>query len=130
MLDQRKPYILTTKGNGDGKWFGDGDDLPMVAIKCRIDYDDDGEPGLHLFYYDIGCERGHILPGKVIKEMKNGVVFRWEPDKGEPELFKLTEMTYDDFNRRIRPSLSEYVSRHIHDLDDVQVFYRRMVHMV
>ena len=124
MLDPRKPYILTIKDDR-GITTGDGDHLPIVAIKCKVDTWD-GRPGPHLYYYDIGCERGHILPGKVIKEAKKGVVFHCTSLNW---VFTLTEMTYDDFNQRVRPDMSEYISRHIHDLDDVQVFYRMMVHM-
>lgn len=130
MLDFRKPYVLMTKRVNAKSWFGDDDDLPMIAIKCicehgRKDYGEDVRK-MYLQYYDIGCERGHRLEGKLIKELPNGIVFRWDNRDGMFDTFKLTELTMEEFERRVRPTLDEYQNRCLIDLDDVYVWYRRM----
>ena len=128
MLDFRKPYVLMTKSSEDKSWFGDDDNLPMIAIKCLCEH---GREEYHenprrtyLQYWDIGCERGHRLEGRIKKRLPNGIIFEWS---GHHKSFKLTELTMEEFERRVRPSLDEYESNCIHDLDDVHVFYRRMV---
>ncbi len=131
MLDFRKPYVLMTKEPKEKSWFGDDDNLPMIAIKCicergRKEYSEHTRK-MYLQYYDIGCERGHRLEGKVAKELPNGIIFKWA---GHDQLFKLTEMTMDEFERRVRPTLDEYQSRYINDLDDVYVWYRKQAGIV
>lgn len=131
MLDFRKPYVLMTKKSRERVWRGDDENLPAIAIKCVCEHGrkEDGENPrkTYLQYYDLGCERGHRLEGRVIKDLPNGIVFEWENHNGMFDTFKLTELTMDEFERRVRPTLDEYESDCIHDLDDVYVFYRRMV---
>lgn len=121
MLDMRKPYILNINDRKKEINFHNGDGLPSIAIKAKVGNWDD-EKGLHLFYYDIGCERGHVLPGKVVKDLPNGIVFDAKNPKWR---FTLTELTYDEFNKRIRPTLDEHLSQYLNDLDDVYVWYRK-----
>ena len=138
MLDYRKPYILVTKGMSGQitpydleAWEGKGRGLPSIAIGVSCGKVDDkyhDKRKTYLIYYDIGSERGHDLPGRIIKELPNGVIFEWDDGtKGavKPQ-FKLTELTMEEFELRVRPTLDEYVSNCIHDLDDAYVFYRRM----
>lgn len=125
MLDMRKPYILTLHDRDNKLKFNNEFGIPTIAIKVRVGSCDD-DKRIHLFYYDIGSERGHLLPGNIVKELENGIVF----DADEPKWrFTLTELTYDDFNRRIRPTLDERLSAMLNDLDDVYVWYRKFVHM-
>ena len=89
MLDMRKPYILSIKDSTHLLNFNeDPRNLPSIAIKAHIGNWDE-EKALHLFYYDIGCERGHVLPGKVVRDMKNGIVFDAKNPKWR---FTLTEL--------------------------------------
>jgi len=131
VLDFRKPYVLLTKKSKEKSWFGDDDNLPAIAIKCicekgRKEYGENPRK-MYLQYYDIGCERGHRLEGKVVKDLPNGIVFEWANRSGMFDTFKLTELTMEEFERRVRPTLDEYQSKCINDLDDAYVFYRRMV---
>jgi hypothetical protein len=124
-LDSRKPYVLLIKEKGAKEPFGGNPNtLPMIAIKAKLDTVD-GEKCL--FYYDIGCQRGHLLPGKVKKHLPNGIVFRmnnspyWE--------FTMKELSMEEFEQRVRPTLNPITSEMLHDLDDVYTWYRQMVEM-
>lgn len=123
-LDRRKPYVMLIKEQGVKQPFGgDPRTLPMIAIDAKLDTVD-GEKCL--FYYDIGCERGHLLPGKVKKKLKNGIIFHAKDLKWD---ITLTELTMEEFNQRVRPHLQPEDSKMLNDLDDVYVWYRQQVGM-
>ena len=127
MLDRRKPYVIDIEDRTKALNMRDnGVDVPAIAIKCSVEIWDngDGKEKLSLFYYDIGCERGHILQGKVLKDLKNGIVFH---AKELNWVFTLTELTMEQFEARIRPTLPQEVSEMLNDLDDVYVWYRQQV---
>jgi hypothetical protein len=125
MLDMRKPYVINIKDREKKLNFDNGEGLPSIAIKARVGRWEE-EKGLHLFFYDIGCERGHVIQGKIAKDMKNGIVFDAKNPKWR---FTLTELTYDEFNERIRPTLDEHLAQYLNDLDDVYVWYRKLANM-
>ena len=127
MLDRRKPYVIDIEDRTKALNMRDNPrDVPSIAIKSSVGMwdDGDGKEKLSLFYYDIGAERGHVLPGKVVKDLPNGIVFyvphlKWQ--------FTLTELTMEQFETRIRPTLPEVISAMLNDLDDVYVWYRQKV---
>lgn len=123
MLDRRKTYVIDIEDR-DRKGLNlrdNGEDVPALAIKAFID-ESDGGPSL--FYWDIGAERGHLLPGKVKKNLPDGIVFRAKELNWD---IKLTELTMEQFESRIRPSLMPEVSAMLNDLDDVYTWYRQRV---
>lgn len=127
MLDRRKPYVIDITDRSKALKMNDtGEGLPAIAIKCEVIEAIDGEKGVALAYYDIGCERGHILNGRIVKDLRNGVVFRAKRQNMD---IKLTELTMEQFNARIRPSLQPEISEMLNDLDDVYVWYRQLVGM-
>lgn len=127
MLDRRKPYIIDITDRSKALNMRDsGEGLPAIAIRCEIVDAIDGEKGVALSYCDIGCERGHIMNGKIVKDLRNGIVFRAKQQNMD---IKLTELTMEQFNARVRPSLQPEVSEMLNDLDDVYVWYRQMVGM-
>lgn len=127
MLDKRKPYVIDIEDRSRKlDMRDDGESVPSIAIRSSIEMwnDGHGEEKPSLFYYSIGEERGHKLQGKVVKDLPNGIVFyvphlKWQ--------FTLTELTMEQFEKRIRPHLDEYVSAMLNDLDDVYTWYRQMV---
>ena len=127
MLDYRKPYVIDIEDRRKELNMRDDErNVPSIAIGSSIEkWDDgDGKEKPSLFYYDIGCERGHKLQGKIMKDLPNGIVFyvprlKWQ--------FTLTELTMEQFEKRIRPLLDENVSAMLNDLDDVYTWYRQMV---
>lgn len=73
MLDMRKPYLLSIKDRThELNFFEDPRSLPSIAIKAKVDTWG-VEKGLNLFCYDVGCERGHVLPGN--RELEK--IWRW-----------------------------------------------------
>ena len=127
MLDRRKPYVIDIEDRKKELNLRDNPrNAPAIAIESRIGMwdDGDGEEKLSLFYYDIGAERGHVLPGKVIKNLKDGIVFRAKELNWD---ITLRELTMEQFDTRIRPRLRPEVSEMLNDLDDVYVWYRQMV---
>ena len=124
-LDRRKPYVLVIKAPEDKKPFGnDPELLPMIGIDAHI-LKEGRETSL--FYFDIGCSRGHLLPGKIKKHLPNGIVFQMrEHPKWQ---FTMTELTMEEFEQRVRPHLEPVDSEMLHDLDDVSTWYRQMVEM-
>lgn len=127
MLDERKPYVIDiTDKSGKLNLRDRGRGTPAIAIKCKTDKQErsDGKKHLCLFYYDIGCERGHILPGKVVKDLRNGIIFHARELNWD---IKLTELTIEQFDERVRPRLQPEVSEMLNDLDDVYIWYRQMV---
>ena len=126
MLDRRKPYVLRIRFDKQYRELEKvrEQDPPVLAINAGIVREG---RGWALEYLDLGSERGHIIKGKITKDMKNGVVFE------SPECdatFSFTELTYEEFDRRIRPHLSEWESHLLNDLDDVQVYYRKIAGMI
>ena len=127
MLDRRKPYVIDIDNKaGELNMRDDGESLPCIAILCSIEMYDDGggKEKPSLFYYSVGDERGHKLQGKTVKDLPNGIVFyvprlKWQ--------FTLTELTMEQFEKRIRPHLDENVSAMLNDLDDVYTWYRQIV---
>lgn len=126
MLDRRKPYVVDIKDRtGELNMRDSGRGIPVIAIKSVItmwDYGD-GKEKPSLAYYDLGAERGHVLQGRTIKDLPNGIVFyakdlNWD--------FTLTELTMEQFEARVRPSLPHEVSEMLNDLDDVYVWYRQL----
>ena len=66
----------------------------------------------------------------LVEELSNGIIFEWVPEDRYPPVFKyfkLTEMTMVDFNRRVRPSLDDYLSSKLQTINDVYMWYRKMV---
>ena len=113
MLDRRKTYKVTIHDNNRRGLS----DLTEYAIKAEI-VNDEGHP--QLSYWNF--ERGHLIDGKVKKDMRNGVVFRatelnW--------MLTLTELTMEEFEAEIRPRLQPEVSEMLNDLDDVYVWCRQ-----
>ena len=98
-----------------------GIDLPAIAIKSMID-EVDGKTCLT--YWDIGAERGHLLPGKVKKNLPDGIIFHAKELNWD---ITLKELTMEQFETRIRSNLQPEVSNMLNDLDDVYVWYRQMV---
>jgi len=120
MLDRRKPYVVDIEDRTRKLNLRDNEEtVPTIAIKAFID-NDDGE--ISLFYFDLGAERGHLLPGKVKKNLADGIVFRAKELNWD---ITLTELTMEQFEARIRPSLRTEVSEMLNDLDDVYVWYRQ-----
>ena len=113
MLDRRKTYKVTIHDNRR-KGLSD---LTEYAIKAEIVAD---EGRLQLGYWNF--ERGHLLDGKVKRNLKNGIVFQ------ATELnwtLTLTELTMEEFETEIRPRLRPEVSEMLNDLDDVYVWCRQ-----
>ena len=110
MLDPRTPYICRIVDD-----YGEGIDS---AINAQIN-----EDGL-LCYQNL--IRGHMLNGKVKKELPNGIVFETE----NLGTFTLTPITMEQFDRYERPSLDDYESGKLQTLDDVYFWYRRQVGIV
>lgn len=78
-----------------------------------------------LCYYDY--ERGHMLHGKVEKNLKSGIVFKTNAfDKA----LVFEPLTLEIFNRELRPTLPEEVSERLNTLDDVCIWYRKQADMV
>lgn len=129
MLDERIPYVIDIEDCSGGlNMRDDGESVPSVAIMSKVDMWED-EPGvkkLSLFYYDIGCERGHILPGVVLEDLPNGIVFHAEELDWN---ITLTALTYDVFNKRVRADLHDEDRKAINSQEDVNLFYRRMAGM-
>lgn len=125
MLDYRTPYILDIRYPGvtfnayKQQLRDEANDLPVIAIKCEVARR--GKAGV-LKYWDIGAEHGHMVYGSIAKDSKTGLVFQGE---SYDATFTFTQLTYEEFERRIRPHLDDYVSSLIHDLDDVYIFYRK-----
>lgn len=106
MLDPRTPYIMRHKGE---------DQIMSVAIgMCFKDR--------CLCYNDF--DRGHMLKGRIVKHLKNGIVF-----KHHIGTLVFTPMTLEEFDLEFRPYLPEEVSQSLQDLDDVYVWYRKQVNM-
>jgi hypothetical protein len=123
-LDRRKPYVVTmTIYPGKTVLGNDAARLPMVGIDAHI-LKEGRETSL--FYFDIGCSRGHLLSGKIKKELKNGITFY---AKNASRDITLTELTMEEFEQRVRPHLEPVDSEMLHDLDDVYTWYRQMVEM-
>lgn len=124
-LDMRKPYVMVIKVPNNNELFGDDPGLlPIIGIKSQI-LKEGRETSL--CYFDIGCDRGHILPGKIKKHLPNGIVFQMrEHPKWQ---FTMTELTMEEFEQRVRPTLNPITSEMLHDLDDVYTWYRQMVEM-
>lgn len=113
MLDRRKTYKVVIHDNRrKGRR-----DTTEYAIKAEI-VNDEGHP--QLGYWNF--ERGHLIDGKVTKDLRNGIVFK------ATELnwtFTLTELTMEEFEAEIRPRLQPEVSEMLNDLDDVYVWCRQ-----
>lgn len=123
-LDRRKPYVVTmTIYPGKTVFGNDSTRPPMVGIDAHI-LKEGRETSL--FYFDIGCSRGHLLSGKIKKELKNGITFY---AKNASRDITLTELTMEEFEQRVRPHLEPVDSEMLHDLDDVYTWYRQMVEM-
>lgn len=130
MLDRRKPYVLRIRDAelSDKEYKKAAElweqDPPVLAINVSLAR---AGRGYALKYLELGSGRGHVFYGRVVKEMKNGIMFEGAEYKAT---FALTELTYEEFERRIRPRLSEWERRLLNDLDDVQTYYRRIAGMV
>ena len=78
-----------------------------------------------LCYYDY--ERGHMLRGKIEKNLKSGIVFKTNAfDKA----LVFEPLTLETFDRELRHTLPEEVSELLHSIDDVCVWYRKQAGMV
>ena len=78
-----------------------------------------------LCYDDL--ERGHMLDGKIIKHLKDGVVFYSEYFRAE---LVFEPLTFDEFNEHFRQYWPKEVSDLLHTLDDVYVWYRKQARLV
>lgn len=129
MLDERIPYVIDIEDCTGGLNMRDrGVGVPAVAIMSKVDMWEErrGEEKLSLFYYDIGCERGHVLPGEILEDLPNGIVFHAEALNWN---ITLTTLTYDVFNKRVRAHLNEKERQSIRSQEDVNFYYRRMAGM-
>ena len=73
MLDIKKVYVIVFKADETNHITGDNPrSAPFLAANAMID-DTEGETSL--CYWSIGDERGHSLEGKVVQDLKNGIVF-------------------------------------------------------
>ena len=110
MLDQRTVYTVKRQD-----WKPDGFNFDLAIQTCL-------QRG-RLCYFNF--DRGHMLDGKVVKELDNGIVF----DSSTLGIITLSPLTLREFNAYIRPSLDPYVRQYIHDIDDVNVWYRKLAGM-
>ena len=113
MLDRRKTYKVVIHDNRRNGLS----DTTEYAIKAEIVTD---EGITQLGYWNF--ERGHLLDGRVKKELRNGIVFKatalnWT--------LTLTELTMEEFETEIRPRLAPEVSAMLNDLDDVYTWCRQ-----
>lgn len=106
MLDPRTPYVMRHKGE---------EQIMSVAIGMCIKDN-------RLCYYDF--DRGHMLNGRIVKHLKDGILF-----KHNIGTLVFTPMTLEEFDREFRPHLPDEVSQHLLDLDDVYVWYRKQANM-
>lgn len=114
MLDRRKTYKVTIHDNNKNG-LTDGTEY---AIRAEIRKENGHAV---LWYYNF--ERGHSPQGRVVKELKNGIVFK------ATELnwtFTLTELTMEEFEAELRPELKPEVSAMLNDLDDVYTWFRQL----
>ncbi len=122
MLDFRKPYVILFKDKHSNWTSGDDERMqPFLGIEAQLEKED-GKT--YLSYWAIGDERGHLLEGTVKKDLKNGIVF---DAKNAGYILTMTELTMEQFEKRIRPHLDENVSDMLNDLDDVYVWCRQQV---
>ena len=75
---------------------------------------------ISLFYFDIGCSRGHLLPANQ-ESTENGVVLQNAAGNNHDEL---TMENSSSASARLTGG-----SEMLHDLDDVYTWYRQMVEM-
>lgn len=115
MLDPRTPYIVRKEGR-QGIFTTAIDTQFIKGQLCFV------------AGYDP-YRRGHMLDGKVVKELKNGIVFDYGNKRNGYERLTFTPMTYEEFNTYIRPYITERESAMIHDLDDAYFWYRRCCDM-
>lgn len=113
MLDRRKTYKVTIHDNHRGGLS----EMTEYAIKAEITTEGGNT---QLTYWNF--ERGHLLDGKVKKELRNGIVFK---ATGLNWTLTLTELTMEEFEAEIRPRLRPEVSEMLNDLDDVYVWCRQ-----
>ncbi len=104
MLDKRTPYTFRIKDLGTT-------DIVMLA---QIDDQD------RLCFTTI--ERGHMLTGRVKKDSKRKFVF----ESDTVGTVTLSPLTFNEFNDLVRPSIGEYLRKHLNDLDDVYSWYRHL----
>ena len=123
MLDKRKPYVISVEDRTKALNMRDDNEsgLPAMAIKAMLDK---ANGKTYLLYWDIGAERGHMLPGKGKKDLPDGIVFRAKELNWD---ITLKELTMEQFETRIRSHLLPEVSNMLNDLDDVYTWYRQMV---
>lgn len=106
MLNQRTVYAYRAKGRA----------LFDLAIMTCVK---DGR----LCYYDFN--RGHMLDGRVVKHLKDGIVFKSKA----LGVLTFTPLTLKEFNEQIRPTLDPHLSSLLNDIDDVYVWYRKLADM-
>ena len=111
MLDPHTPYTVRQEGRPGIFTFAIQTQVQDGRLCFLAGYDEDA--------------RGHMLDGKVVKELKNGIVFDYGNKRNSHERLTLTPMTYEEFNTNIRPYITEQESSLIHDLDDAYFWYRR-----
>ncbi len=108
--DPRIPHTMRKKGS-----------KAILAVAIGLCTNKEGL----LCYYDY--ERGHMLRGKIEKNLKSGIVFKTDAfDKA----LVFEPLTLETFNRELRPTLPEEVSELLHSLDDVCMWYRKQAGMV
>ena len=108
--DPRIPYTVREKGS-----------KTILAVAIGLCTSKDGL----LCYYDF--ERGHMLRGKAVKKLKNGIVFQTAIFK-KPLVFE--PLTLEEFEREFKPTLPNELAQRLNSLDDVYVWYRKEAGMV
>lgn len=108
--DPRMPYTMRIKG-----------ERHSLCIVIKLCMNKNGQ----LCFYDY--ERGHMLDGKVLKRLPNGLVFDGGPF-GKPLIFK--PLTLEEFDAYYRQDWPKEVSDLLHTLDDVYVWYRKQARLV
>ena len=108
--DPRTPYTVREKGS-----------KAILSVAIGLCTSKDGQ----LCYYDF--ERGHMLRGKAVKKLKNGIIFQTAIFK-KPLVFE--PLTLEEFEREFKPTLPTELAQRLNSLDDVYVWYRKEAGMV
>lgn len=122
MLDIKKVYVIVFKDDETNHITGDNPrSAPFLAANAMID-DTEGETSL--CYWSIGDERGHSLEGKVVQDLKNGIIFHAD---NIGETLTLTEFTMDEFELRSRPNMERIrpgSTNNLRSIEDVYAWCR------
>ena len=108
MTDRRTVYTMRLMGESAFMEFAIG--------LCM----DEGQ----LCYFNF--ERVHILTGRIVEELPNGIVFELASHPfGSNNVLVFEPLTMEEFDKRIRPNLPRELSVALRDIDDVNFWYRK-----